>query len=116
MPNQPPCEIHEQNSYKAFWLGRRCDSKDTWQVPDEVVESAEVMLPIWAAMCDGQPPPALATLRPAAADGLEETHADRLAWTEAARVEKYLKSRLAVAADHFNRDYKKGFQFLVVRV
>ncbi|EIE18029.1 Sec7-domain-containing protein, partial [Coccomyxa subellipsoidea C-169] len=26
--------------------------------------------------------------------------------------EKHAKNRLAVAADHFNRDYKKGFQFL----
>ena len=29
-------------------------------------------------------------------------------------LEKHAKSRLAVAADHFNRDYKKGFQFLQV--
>ena len=33
---------------------------------------------------------------------------------ETARVEKHVKSRLAVAAAHFNRDYKKGFQFLQV--
>ena len=31
---------------------------------------------------------------------------------EAARVEKYLKGRLAAAAEHFNRDQKKGFQYL----
>ncbi len=30
--------------------------------------------------------------------------------------EKHAKNRLAVAADHFNRDYKKGFQFLQVRI
>jgi len=35
---------------------------------------------------------------------------------ETARVEKHVKSRLAVAADHFNRDYKKGFQFLQVSI
>lgn len=29
-------------------------------------------------------------------------------------LEKHAKSRLAVAADHFNLDYKKGFQFLQV--
>jgi len=37
--------------------------------------------------------------------------------TEAATailLEKHAKLRLAVAADHFNRDYKKGFQFLQV--
>ena len=31
---------------------------------------------------------------------------------ELARVEKFLKGRLAAAAEHFNRDSKKGFQFL----
>jgi hypothetical protein len=31
---------------------------------------------------------------------------------ETARAEKYLKGRLAAAADHFNRDQKKGFQYL----
>ena len=32
-----------------------------------------------------------------------------------ALAEKWAKSRLAVAADHFNRDYRKGFQFLQAR-
>ena len=32
-----------------------------------------------------------------------------------ALLEKHAKTRLAVAADHFNRDYKKGFQFLQVQ-
>lgn len=31
-----------------------------------------------------------------------------------ARVEKFLKGRLAAAAEHFNRDQKKGFQYLQV--
>ena len=31
-----------------------------------------------------------------------------------ALLEKHAKTRLAVAAAHFNRDYKKGFQFLQV--
>ena len=34
---------------------------------------------------------------------------------DAALAEKAAKARLALAADHFNRDYKKGFQFLQVR-
>ena len=33
---------------------------------------------------------------------------------DAALAEKAAKARLALAADHFNRDYKKGFQFLQV--
>jgi len=31
-----------------------------------------------------------------------------------ARLEKHLKGRLAAAAEHFNRDHKKGFQYLQV--
>ena len=37
-----------------------------------------------------------------------------VALAETARLEKHVKNKLAVAADHFNRDYKKGFQFLQV--
>ena len=33
-----------------------------------------------------------------------------------ALLERHAKTRLAVAADHFNRDYKKGFQFLQVHL
>ena len=33
---------------------------------------------------------------------------------EQARLEKFLKGRLAAAAEHFNRDQKKGFQYLQV--
>lgn len=33
---------------------------------------------------------------------------------EVARLEKHLKGRLAAAAEHFNRDFKKGFQYLQV--
>jgi len=34
---------------------------------------------------------------------------------DVARAEKFLKSKLAAAAEHFNRDQKKGFQYLQVR-
>lgn len=33
-----------------------------------------------------------------------------------ARLEKHLKGRLAAAAEHFNRDQKKGLQYLQVCV
>ena len=71
---------------------------------------------IWTALCTDQPAP-LVPLKHArggrGAEG-EEEDAKLLAVMETARVEKHVKSRLAVAADHFNRDYKKGFQFLQV--
>ena len=41
-------------------------------------------------------------------------HSDGQAVATVALLEKHAKTRLAVAADHFNRDYKKGFQFLQV--
>lgn len=34
---------------------------------------------------------------------------------ELARAEKFLKGKLAAAAEHFNRDQKKGFQYLQAR-
>lgn len=34
---------------------------------------------------------------------------------ETAILEKLLKNRLAIAAEHFNRDYKKGFLYLQAR-
>ena len=43
-------------------------------------------------------------------------HSDGQAVATVALLEKHAKTRLAVAADHFNRDYKKGFQFLQVWV
>ena len=39
---------------------------------------------------------------------------DKRALVETALLEKWVKGRLAIAADHFNRDYKKGIQFLQV--
>ena len=39
---------------------------------------------------------------------------ERRAMTETAALEKLLKNRLAAAAEHFNRDYKKGFLYLQV--
>lgn len=44
---------------------------------------------------------------------MASTEADR-AWVRAVQSEKYLKGRLKIAADHFNRDPMKGFQFLQV--
>ena len=58
---------------------------------------------IWDALCEGRLPAPMAS----PADGAS-------ALTTAARHEKFVKGKLSVAADHFNRDYKKGFQYLQV--
>ena len=47
-----------------------------------------------------------------AENGVHGSHGQSVATV--ALLEKHAKTRLAVAADHFNRDYKKGFQFLQV--
>lgn len=65
---------------------------------------------IWEALCDSRLPPPLDVAVAeggAPAGGLSPLAA-------AARYEKYVKGKLSVAADHFNRDYKKGFQYLQV--
>ena len=71
---------------------------------------------IWSALCNSLPAPLLPHkhTRGAHGAGAAEEDSKLLAVMETARVEKHAKSRLAVAADHFNRDYKKGFQFLQV--
>ena len=60
--------------------------------------------------------PALAAMAdpPAYVDDLWEAAAsdDFGAWAEGVKRKKYLKRRLAIGADHFNRDHKKGFEFL----
>lgn len=61
----------------------------------------ESYVDIWSSLCAGDYPPLEAMLGDRAASPAER-----------ARVEKFLKGRLAAAADHFNRDSKKGFQFL----
>ena len=73
---------------------------------------------IWNALCKGEPAPLIPHKHPRGGHGKgdEEEDSKLLAVMETARVEKHVKSRLAVAADHFNRDYKKGFQFLQVRL
>jgi hypothetical protein len=40
----------------------------------------------------------------------------RRALIETALLEKILKNKLALAAEHFNRDYKKCFQYLQVPI
>lgn len=75
----------------------------------------EQLRAVWAALASGKPAPLGigADAMPAADGGTSPDAADSaLALT--ARVEKQVKQRLTVAADHFNRDYRKGFQYLQV--
>ena len=69
---------------------------------------------IWEALCEGRLPAPIADGGSAAA-GPAGAGAEGSALTVAARHEKYVKGKLSVAADHFNRDYKKGFQYLQVQ-
>lgn len=71
---------------------------------------------VWGALCDGHPTPLTTPKHRPGGHGSSEEKVDPklLAVMETARVEKHVKSKLAVAAAHFNRDYKKGFQFLQV--
>ncbi|CAL8465729.1 g5265 [Coccomyxa elongata] len=74
---------------------------------------------VWDALCSGQPPPG-APRRPDGisydSTGVNEASTSgskgEASTAAAMLLEKHAKSRLAVAADHFNLDYKKGFQFL----
>lgn len=93
----------------------RCNGTRAWDDGD-LSDDKRQLQAVWGALCEGGPTP-LATPkhRPASHDRNEEkVDAKLLQLMETARVEKHVKSRLAVAAAHFNRDYKKGFQFLQV--
>ncbi|KAK9828895.1 hypothetical protein WJX72_002652 [[Myrmecia] bisecta] len=100
-------------------LAMGCSGSSLWEEAGGRDDTNNYM-EIWKALCDGRLPPACqldGTVDPAArtsvvASGGEEAESCKLALCRTALLEKHLKSRLAVAADHFNRDYKKGFQFL----
>ena len=66
----------------------------------------EHFVDIWGPLAAGQRPPVREVV------GGSVGGDDSVA--ELARVEKHLKGRLAAAAEHFNRDQKKGLQYLQV--
>ena len=88
----------------------RCSGISGWdgEVPPPAEEE---LVAIWDALCESRLPPPLDI--EAVEDGAPVGGLSPLA--AAARYEKYVKGKLSVAADHFNRDYKKGFQYLQVR-
>lgn len=71
---------------------------------DVVMEAGQYYADLWSALVEGREP------RPEGSTS--STPDDVTAWVKAVRSEKYLKGRLNIAADHFNRDPKKGFHFL----
>ncbi len=93
----------------------RCSGVHPWDDGSHKDDPKQLQA-IWNALCKGDPAPLIPHKHPRGAHGKGDEAEDSklLAVMETARVEKHVKSRLAVAADHFNRDYKKGFQFLQV--
>jgi len=88
----------------------RCTGISAAEVAAEAPPPDEAQfVAIWEALCDGRLP---APMEGGSADG----DGGASALTVAARHEKHVKGKLSVAADHFNRDYKKGFQYLQVRL
>lgn len=76
--------------------------------------SPEQLRLVWEALVSGKPaPPQIGAADPDAG-GKKSSAAGDAALALTARVEKQVKQRLTVAADHFNRDYRKGFQYLQV--
>ncbi|DBA68573.1 TPA: hypothetical protein ACH3X2_013515 [Trebouxia sp. C0005] len=94
-------------------LAKGCSGVHSWDDGSHKDDPKQLQA-IWNALCKGEPAPLIPHKHPRGAHGKgdEAEDAKLLAVMETARVEKHVKSRLAVAADHFNRDYKKGFQFL----
>jgi len=90
----------------------RCTGISAAEVAAEAPPPDEAQfVAIWEALCDGRLPAPMGD-GGSGADGGSAGGASEM--TVAARHEKHVKGKLSVAADHFNRDYKKGFQYLQV--
>ena len=70
--------------------------------PNQQQQQPSVYIDIWTPLCDGLAPP-IAEMTGLPADASS---------ADVARAEKALKAKIVAAAEHFNRDQKKGFQFL----
>ncbi|KAL0041048.1 hypothetical protein WJX77_003321 [Trebouxia sp. C0004] len=94
-------------------LAKGCSGVHSWDDGSHKDDPKQLQA-IWNALCKCEPAPLVPHKHPRGTHGKGDEAEDSklLAVMETARVEKHVKSRLGVAADHFNRDYKKGFQFL----
>eukprot|EP00884_Botryococcus_braunii_P022699 jgi/Botrbrau1/9112/Bobra.0305s0016.2 len=109
-------------------LAKGCSGMSPWD-GDENDDSPNELLAVWLARCNGVIPPVLDSrnrsraldydsdtrpgdLESPKAKSKARTNEARRGQVETALVEKHLKTKLAVAADHFNRDYRKGIQYL----
>lgn len=94
----------------------RCQGSSSWDAEAEPVVqpvSPEQLRTVWEALASGRPAPR--GIGAEALHGAEQPSSgadNELAVS--ARMEKQVKQRLTVAADHFNRDYRKGFQYCQV--
>lgn len=85
-------------------LANKCNRATNNELPLHSYDDPVQFIELWSALCNGQQPPIT--------NGMQVPGGGTASWVDIVRMEKYLKGRLAVAADHFNRDHKKGFQFL----
>jgi hypothetical protein len=73
----------------------------------------EQLRAVWEALVSGKPAPL--QIGASLLDGTKQPSGDADdVLAVSARMEKQVKQRLTVAADHFNRDYRKGFQYCQV--
>ena len=109
---RPACTDGFRDGLKSgVYCGGRCTGISAAEVAAEAPPPDEAQfVAVWEALCEGRLPAPLED-RDA---GCTHGDAGPSALTIAARHEKYVKGKLSVAADHFNRDYKKGFQYLEV--
>ena len=94
----------------------RCQGSSSWDAEAEPVVqpvSPEQLRAVWEALASGRPAPqGVGADAPNGAEQASGGADSELAVS--ARMEKQVKQRLTVAADHFNRDYRKGFQYCQV--
>lgn len=98
----------------------RCKGATSWDAETEPVVqpvSPEQLRAVWDALVTGRPAPPSVAVEAAAAGNNGNgggCGSSDSAVVLTARVEQQVKQQLTLAAEHFNRDYRKGFQFIQV--
>ncbi|CAD7697886.1 unnamed protein product [Ostreobium quekettii] len=85
-----------------------CTDGTTAQLPPEPKAELPHYIDIWGNLLEGRSPGLEVFANEVSTSGRE--HLDTM--VQLIRLEKAIKRRVSVAADHFNKDFKKGFQYM----
>eukprot|EP00803_Ostreobium_quekettii_P003636 evm.model.scf_117.13 EVM.evm.TU.scf_117.13 scf_117:109917-120401(+) len=85
-----------------------CTDGTTAQLPPEPKAELPNYIDIWGNLLEGRSPGLEVFINEVSTSGRDQVDAG----VQLIRLEKAIKRRVSVAADHFNKDFKKGFQYM----